>query len=39
MIKFERLKSHKGVKLKNICNFIDNSKIKKNINQMDMDQM
>jgi hypothetical protein len=29
MIKFERLKSHKGVKLKNICNFIDNSKIKK----------
>jgi len=28
-----------GLKLKNICNFIDNSKLKKNSNQKNMDQM
>jgi len=28
-----------GLKLKNICNFIDNSKLKKNSNQKNMDQI
>ena len=28
-----------GLKLKNICNFIDNSKLKKNSNKKNMDQM